>query len=91
MTVLGSSLTSLFLRHAWQWLRSAARILHRLWLEVTGALFLGLAAFAVPSILREWRAYQAGGPLWKPLSGILFLCMMAGFGVYSFLKARRLR
>ena len=91
MTALRSSLTSLFLRHAWQWLRGAARILHRLWLEVTGVMFLGLAAFAVPSILREWRSYQGGGPLWKPLSGVLFLCMMAGFGVYSFLKARRLR
>ena len=91
MTALRSSLTSLFLRHAWQWLRDAVKILHRLWLEITGVMFLGMAAFAVPSILREWRTYQAGGQLWKPLSGILFLCMMAGFGVYSFLKARRLR
>ena len=54
-------------------------------------MFLSMAAFAVPSILREWRAYQGGGPLWKPMSAVLFLCMMAGFGVYSFLKARRLR
>ncbi|OFW25839.1 MAG: hypothetical protein A3H27_05165 [Acidobacteria bacterium RIFCSPLOWO2_02_FULL_59_13] len=91
MTALRSSLTNLFLRHAWQWLRYAARILHRLWLEVTGVMFLSMAAFAVPSILREWRAYQGGGPLWKPMSAVLFLCMMAGFGVYSFLKARRLR
>ena len=91
MTALRPSLISLFLRHAWQWLRGAARILHRLWLEVTGVMFLSMAAFAVPSILREWRAYQGGGPLWKPMSAVLFLCMMAGFGVYSFLKARRLR
>ncbi|MBI4464029.1 MAG: hypothetical protein HY647_04935 [Acidobacteria bacterium] len=91
MTVLRPSLTGLFLRHVWQWLQESAKVLHRLWLEVTGVLFFALAVFFLSSILRDWRAYQAGGALWKPLGGLLFMGMMAVFGVYSFWKARRLR
>ena len=85
------SLLSLFFRHALQWLQQAGRVLHRLWLEVTGALFLGLAAFAAPAVVREWRAYQQGGSWSRLLSTILFIGMMVAFGVYSFWKARRIR
>jgi len=82
---------SLFLEHLWRFLRTAARILHRLWLEVTGAIFLALAAFGGLSAWKEWRAYQAGGALWELLLALTFVIMMGGFGVYSFLRARRLR
>ena len=91
MAASWTSLISLFLRHAIQWLQQAGRILHRLWLEVTGALFLGLAAFAAPAAVREWRAYQQDGSWLRLLSTILFIGMMLAFGVYSFWKARRIR
>lgn len=91
MPALRAGLTKLFLRYAYEWLRGSLQVLHRLWLEVTGAIFLGLAAFAIPSALREWRAFQGGGHWWKPLSAAVFIVMMVSFGVYSFLKARRLR
>lgn len=81
----------LAIRYAVQWLRHSARILHRLWLEVSGAIFFGLAFFGVPSALREWRAYQAGAAGWKLAAAIVFMVMMTAFGVYSFLRARRLR
>ena len=81
----------LFLEHLWRFLRTAVRILHRLWLEITGAIFLGLAAFGGLSAVREWRAYQAGGALWEFLLALLFAIMMGGFGVYSFFRARRFR
>jgi len=82
---------SLFLEHLWRFLRTAARVLHRLWLEVTGAIFLALAAFGGLSAWKEWHAYQAGGALWELLLALMFVIMMGGFGVYSFLRARRLR
>ena len=86
-----AGITQLFFRHAFSWLRSSLQVLHQLWLEVTGAVFFGLAVFGVPSVLKEWRAYQSGGSLWKPAAAVLFVFMMGCFGVYSFLKARRLR
>ncbi|MBI4460542.1 MAG: hypothetical protein HY648_10860 [Acidobacteria bacterium] len=85
------SLIPLFFRHFLQWLLQAGRILNRLWLEMTGALFLGLGAFAIPAAVREWRAYQGGGSLTRLSSTILFIGMMLSFGVYSFWKSRRTR
>ena len=85
------SIIFLFLRHALQWLRQVVRILHRLWLEVTGALFLGLAVFAAPAAVREWRAYQQGASWLRLSSTIVFIGMMVAFGVYSFWKSRRIR
>ena len=82
---------SLFLEHLWRFLRTALGILHRLWLEVTGAVFLGLAAFGGLSAVREWRAYRTGGALWEFMLALLFAIMMGGFGIYSFFRARRVR
>lgn len=82
---------SLFQEHLWRFLQNAARILHRLWLEITGAIFLGLAAFGGLATWREWRAYRAGGALWEFLLALVFVIMMGSFGVYSFFRARRLR
>ena len=82
---------SLLTHYAWLWLRQVARVLHRLWLEITGTIFLGLALLGSVSAWKEWNAYPEAGALWKPLAALAFVAMMAGFGVYSFLKARRLR
>ena len=70
-------------------MRTALRILHRLWLEITGAIFLGLAGFGGLSAWKEWRSLQAGGTMWEFLLALLFVIMMGGFGIYSFLRARR--
>ncbi len=91
MAILPPGIRSLFIRHAARTLFHSGKILRRLWLEVTGAIFLALAIFAVPSILRQWRAYQEGASVLQPLAVISFTVMMVGFGVYSFWKARRYR
>jgi hypothetical protein len=82
---------SLLAHYLWQWLRQAARILHRLWLEITGAVFLGLALLGTVSVWKEWNAYPEASDLWEPVAALTFVVMMAGFGIYSFLKAGRLR
>ena len=81
----------LFLEHLWRFLQQAARILHRLWLEVTGAVFLALAGFGSISAVREVRAYQDGGELWKPIAAVSFVILMGVFGIQSFLRSGRYR
>jgi hypothetical protein len=82
---------NLLLHHLWQWLQRSLKILHQLWLEVTGFIFLALAAFGTLSAWREWNAYRTGGALWELVAAVCFVLMMASFGIYSFLKSRRLR
>ena len=91
MAILPPRIRSLFIRHAARTLFHSGKILHRLWLEVTGAIFLALAIMAAPSILRQWRAYQEGASVLQLLAVIFFTVMMVSFGVYSFWKARRYR
>ena len=55
-------------------LRSFGRILHQLWLEVTGFVFLVLAAIGGVALNRELVKYQAGhGELAARRSRNLFL------------------
>jgi hypothetical protein len=82
---------SLIVHHAVQTLKTMGRILHRLWLEITGAVFVGLAAFGSFSLWREWRAYNSGEEPWRLLLALIFVLGMFAFGLHSFLRARRLR
>jgi hypothetical protein len=82
---------SLFLEHLWKFLLQAGRILHRLWLEVTGAVFLALAGFGSFSVVKELRAYQDGGELWKLVAAVSFVVVMGAFGIQSFFRSRRFR
>ena len=66
-------------------------VLRRIWLEVTGAIFLALAAFGIPAAIREWRLLDSGSSVLRLVTTILFIAMMAGFGIYSFWKSHRLR
>ena len=91
MAFLRSGFESLFFNHALRWLRQVGKAVHQVWLESTGALFLGMGALAVPAALKEWHAYQRGGSLWRPLVVALFMVTTVSFGVGSFLRARRLR
>ena len=82
---------SLLTTHLWKAFREVWRILHRLWLEVTGAVFLAMAAMGGISAWKEWRAYQAGDKPWEFLLALVFMVMMGSFGVYSFFRAWRIR
>jgi hypothetical protein len=82
---------SLFLEHLWRFLQRAGRILRRLWLEVTGAIFLFLAGIGGISVVKELRAYQNGGELWKLVAAVSFVVLMGAFGIQSFFRSRRFR
>ena len=85
------SILTLLLHHGLQWFGEVIKTLRRLWLEVTGTVFLALALYAGAGALREWRAFGQGNSLWRLGSSVFVLVMMLGFGVYSFWKARRIR
>ncbi|HUK25009.1 MAG TPA: hypothetical protein VLV49_10550 [Terriglobales bacterium] len=68
------------------------RVLHQLWLEVTGFVFLGLAGIGVIAFTRELVKYQAGkeGVL-RAVVAIVFTLLFAWFGVTSFWRVRKKR
>jgi hypothetical protein len=73
-------------------LRSFGRVLHQLWLEVTGFVFLALAGIGGIALSREYMKYQAGreGPGRVALA--LAFCLTFGyFGLSSFWRVRRKR
>src|SRR5215472_3670133 len=69
---------------------SVGRVVHVLWLEVTGFLFLVLAIIGGGAAVREYHRYIAGNATVGRVGiaaafTLLFLC----FGVESFVRARR--
>ena len=71
--------------------RSFGRVLHLLWLEVTGFTFLALAAIGALAGLREYSKYEGGraaGP-GRLIVAICFTATFAWFGLSSFWRARR--
>jgi len=91
MASLRLSWGTLLVRHGLQWFSEVIKVLRRLWLEVTGTVFLAMAAFGVAGAIREWRIMEPGDSLFRFATTIFFIAMMGGFGVYSFWKARKLR
>jgi|SRR5690242_21898967 hypothetical protein len=71
-------------------LASVGRVLHLLWLEITGFFFLAFAAIGAIALVNEYPKYQAGkiGP-GKLVAAACFLVLFAYFGVTSFLRVRR--
>jgi hypothetical protein len=66
------------------------RTLHQLWLEVTGFVFLFLAAVGAGAFVREYARYQAGQVSWvRVLVAIVFTLTFAWFGVSSFWRVRK--
>jgi hypothetical protein len=67
-----------------------ARILRQLWLEVTGFVFLFIAAIGAGTLTREYAKFHTlhtgAGRL---LLAICFTLTFAWFGVSSFLRVRR--
>jgi len=70
--------------------RSVGRVLHQLWLEVTGFVFLAMAAVGAMAGVREYAKYQSGanGP-GRLLLAICFTVSFAWFGLTSFWRVRR--
>jgi hypothetical protein len=70
--------------------RSCGHVLHLLWLEVTGTIFLSLAAVGLIALSREWSKYQAGHTTSVRLAvAVLFTVTFAWFGLSSFWRVRR--
>lgn len=70
--------------------RSFGRVLHQLWLEVTGAVFLAMAGLGGIALTREYAKYEAGHTTAGRLAVIVcFTATFAWFGVSSFWRVRR--
>ena len=71
--------------------RSFGRVLHQLWLEVTGFTFLAMALVGAMAGFREFGRYQAGQStgLGRLLLAICFTVSFAWFGVTSFWRVKR--
>jgi hypothetical protein len=73
--------------------RTLRRVLHQLWLEVTGFTFLALSGIGALAGLREYAKYQSGhaaGP-GRLILAACFTVSFAWFGLSSFWRARRKR
>jgi hypothetical protein len=70
--------------------KSFARVLHQLWLEVTGFTFLAIAGIGAIAGLREYGKYQAhaAGP-GRLLLAVCFTVSFAWFGLSSFWRVKR--
>jgi hypothetical protein len=71
--------------------RSFGKILHQLWLEVTGFTFLAIAAIGAITGFREYGKFQSGhtsGP-GRLILAICFTASFAWFGLSSFWRVRR--
>jgi hypothetical protein len=70
--------------------RSFGRVLHQLWLEVTGLVFLVMAASGGFAAAKEYAKYEAGrAGLGRVVVAICFTVTFAWFGVSSFWKVRQ--
>jgi hypothetical protein len=70
--------------------RSFGRVLHQLWLEIAGVIFLLMAASGGMGLAREYAKYQAGRTgIGHVVVAICFTLTFAWFGLSSFLRARR--
>jgi hypothetical protein len=69
---------------------SFGRVLHQLWLQLTGVLFLAFAIVGGLAFAREYQAWAAGkmGPE-RALLALAFTLLFAWFGVSSFWRAVR--
>jgi hypothetical protein len=71
---------------------SFAKVLHQLWLEVTGFVFLAMAGIGGIALSREYVKYQAGraGP-GRVVIALCFCLTFGYFGLSSFWRVRRKR
>jgi hypothetical protein len=67
-----------------------AHVLRRLWLEITGFVFLAIAGIGALALVRECTRYRAGqaGP-GRAIVAIFFTGIFAWFGLNSFWRSRK--
>jgi hypothetical protein len=71
-------------------LGSVSHVLHALWLEVTGFLFLVIAVIGGAATVREYHRYIAGTTTWgKVALAAAFTLLFLYFGVNSFWRTRK--
>jgi hypothetical protein len=71
--------------------RSFGRVLHQLWLEVTGFTFLAMAGIGAMAGMREYGKYQSGhatGP-GRLVLAVCFTVSFTWFGLSSFWRVKR--
>lgn len=77
-----------FVRHI---LPQIIKPIRTLWNEMIGFVFLCLAAVPIPRTVRDYRQYtETGDGLFRIVLSALFITLMAGFGIHSFLRARKI-
>jgi hypothetical protein len=70
--------------------RAFGGVLHQLWLEVTGLVFLVIAASGGFAVVKEYAKYEAGrAGLGRVVVAICFTVTFAWFGVSSFWRVRQ--
>jgi uncharacterized membrane protein YraQ (UPF0718 family) len=79
---------------AWRGLQTTLshtfRVLHQLFLEVVGFLFLCVAVLGGFAAWREYMAFRAGSaPLYRTVVAVAFTLVFAWWGVNSFWRARK--
>jgi hypothetical protein len=68
------------------------RVMHLLWLEVTGFVFLAIGTIAGLAIFREYHRYQAGQVgVNRVVLAVVLAIMFGWFGVSSFWRVRKKR
>ena len=69
--------------------RAFGKVMHQLWLEVTGVVFLGMAAIGGIESGREYAKYASGrAGLRGVVVAICFTVTFAWFGISSFWRVR---
>ena len=70
--------------------RAFGRVLHQLWLEIAGVVFLIMALGFAEATVREYGKYHLGqAGLGRVLVAICFTVTFAWFGVSSFWRVRK--
>ena len=70
--------------------KHVGRVMHLLWLEVTGFVFLAIGAIAGLAIFREYHRYQAGQiGVNRVVLAAAIAVMFAWFGVSSFWRVKK--
>jgi hypothetical protein len=67
------------------------RPLRIIWNQMIGTVFLAFAIIPVPRTWRTWREFERTGEgLFHVTLSVVFILIMAGFGIGSFRRARRI-
>ncbi len=71
--------------------RSTGQVLHQLWLEVTGFVFLFIASFGALGLAREYPKYQSTHNSGRLIVAICFTLVFGWFGISSFWRVKKKR